>query len=189
MVITQNFIDKLTTEEATMTKLEYFLNSNLYNKNTVKSNFTNTAISWTEVIYIFDYDARLHFRINDSASSRYNCLFVRTTWDINGKEEIVPSFVVENINNINKLKDKFYDGIECWLFVNLSNYNIRCNFNYSQTYFVKNKNAEIYDRHWHETGTESEAYVIRNVSSIKNYSNIKCLMSRGLKSTPSGWYN
>lgn len=190
MVITQNFIDMLQSDDATMIKLEYFLNSNPYNKDTIKSNFTSDKITWTEVIYIFDYDARLHFRIKDSSSSKFNCLFIRTTWKINGKEKVIPSFIVEDISNINKLQDRFYDGVECWLLLNLSGYRIRCAFDYSALYFLKTKNAEIYDRHWHETGDATESYVIRNVSLIKDYSsNIKCLMSRGKKSTPSGWFD
>lgn len=185
MIITQNFIDMLVSEDATMTKMEYFLNSNLYNPATAANNFRNSSISWTELMYIYDYDARLYFRVIDNRAYAYNSLFIRTTWN---NTQIIPSFIIEDIHNINKLADTLYENIEAWFFVNLSKYNIRCAFNYSPMNFSAGQNAGIYNRHWHLTGDATDSYVIRDVSSIQNYKkNIKCLMSRGQKSAPSGF--
>ena len=187
MIITQNLINMLSSEDATMVKIEYFLNNNAYSPATAANNFRNSSVSWTELMYIYDYDARLYFRLLDSRTSAYNSLFIRTQWEQGGETKIIPSFVIEDIHNINKLSDTFYEGIEAWLFINLSGYNIRCAFNYSPMNFYTGQNANIYNRHWHMTGGAEDSYVLRDVSSIKDNKNIKCLMSRGEKSTPSGW--
>lgn len=187
MIITQNFIDTLHSENSSMIRVEYYLNSNPYNPATVVNNFKNSSISWTELPYIFGYDARLHLKFKDNRVYSYNSLFIRTVWLQDGKEVAVPSFVIEDIHNINKLSDTLYEDIEAWFMINLARYNIRCSFQYSEMNFLANQNAEIYDRHWHLTGGATDSYVIRDASSIKNYDkNIKCLMSRGRKSSPIG---
>lgn len=187
MIITQNLIDILSSDNSTMVRVEYYLNSNFYNAATVVNNFNNSSISWTELPYIYDYDARLHLKLKDNRVYSYNSLFIRTVWKQDDKENIIPSFVIENIHDINKLFDTLYEDIEAWLVINLAPYNIRCKFNYCEMLFLANQNAEIYNRHWHMTGGATDSYVIRDVSSIKNYDkNIKCLMSRGAKSSPLG---
>lgn len=187
MIITQNFIDMLQSEDCAMIRAEYYLNSNAYNPTTVVNNFNNTSISWIELHYIFDYDARLHLKFQDTRVASYNSLFIRTIWEQDGKEIVVPSFVIEDIHNINDLEDALYEEIPAWFIINLTKYGIRCRFNYSDKNFVSNQNAEIYNRHWHLTGSATDSYVIRDVSAIKDYSkNIKCLMSRGQKSSPLG---
>lgn len=188
MILAQNFIDMLADEKATLTGMQYFLNSNPYNAGTVATNFKNDKVAWTDVMYIWDYDARLHFRVKDTRAYLYNCLFVRSMWERYEIETKVPFCVVQDIHNINSLKDSMYDGVENWFVLDLSSYDIRCKINYSPVNFLVNSKDNIHHRHWHKTGLDTEGWVIRDVSSIFEYKdNVKCLMSRGNRSCPSGW--
>lgn len=186
MIITQNFLDMLSSDNATMTDLRYFLNSDKYHEETVISNFKQSGAGWTSLFFTFEYDARLHFKLEDDRVSAYNVMFMQTEWIQDGETTRVPSFVIEDIHKINSLDDSVYESVENWFILDLSKYNIRCAFNYSSQNFDTERNAKIFTRHWHTTGKLNEAPVIRDVSSIRQYSNLKCLMSRGDKTSPIG---
>lgn len=186
MVIIKEFIDTIQRTDCVLTNLAYFLNASDYNSSSVKSNFNNNKVSWTDIPYIWDVKGRLHFLINDSRVQNYKTMYVRSVFLIEDKEVNIPSFVFKDIKSLNKDEDSLTESKDNWIIVDLSYYNIACGFDYSsKNLFQPTSNlGGIYNRHFHAPGKIGGPNVLMDVSDFKNSTKgmYKCLMSRGVNS-------
>lgn len=186
MVIIKEFIDTIQRTDCVLTNLAYFLNASDYNSSSVKSNFNNNKVSWTDIPYIWDIKGRLHFLINDSRVQNYKTMYVRSVFLIEDKEVNIPSFVFKDIKSLNKYEDSLTESKDNWIIVDLGYYNIACGFDYSsKNLFQPTSNlGGVYNRHFHAPGKIGGPNVLMDISDFKNSTKgmYKCLMSRGVNS-------
>ena len=186
MVIIKEFTEKIQRTDCVLTNVAYFLNASVYNPSSVKNNFNNSRVSWTDIPYIWDVKGRLHFLVNDSRVQNYKTMYVRSVFLIGDKKVNVPSFVFKDIKSLNKNGDALTESKDNWIIVDLGYYNVACGFNYSdKNLFQPTSNSGgIYNRHFHAPGKIGEPNVLIDISDFKNSTKgtHKCLMSRGINS-------